>query len=195
MMKWFFSGLIVLSIIFAALSGKMDSLSETAVSEGGNAITLCLTLAGIVCLWSAIMRIARKAGLIEALARAFTPLLSKLFKGLNSKGTAMGYIVLNITANLLGLGNASTPFGIAAMQELEKEERSGETATDNMILFVILNTASLQIIPATVAALRLKNGSTDPMEILMPVWLASAATATVAIVLAKILQKCTRRRI
>ena len=188
-MKWFFSGLIIISLIFAVVNGKVSELTTAAVSEGGNAITLCFTLAGVICLWSGVMRVASQSGIIEKISNLFTPLLSLLFKGLNPKGAAMGYIVLNITANLLGLGNASTPFGIAAMRELEKEEHSSEFATNNMVLFVVLNTASLQLIPTTVAAIRLKHGSAAPMDILIPVWLVSAATLTVAVITAKLLQK------
>lgn len=187
MMKWVFGGLIVLSLIFGIINSDVASVSNAALSECGNAVTLCITLSGVICLWSGIMRVAQKAGLVELLARLFTPVLSKLFNGINPKGKAMGYIVLNLTANLLGLGNASTPFGIAAMHELEKEENTGEYASNNMILFVVMNTASLQIIPTTVAALRLKNGSADPMEILPCVWIVSLLTFTVTVIAAKTL--------
>ena len=196
-MKWIFAGLIVFSLIFAIISGGVASVSDAALSESQNAVTLCLTLCGVICLWSGIMRVAQSAGLIEVLAKAFKPILVKLFKGIDQNGKALGYIVLNITANLLGLGNASTPFGIAAMRELEKEEannpnnpyKSGEYATDNMIIFVVLNTASLQLIPTTAAALRLKNGSAAPMEILPCVWIASLAAVTVSVTAAKLLSK------
>ena len=110
------------------------------------------------------MRVAQAAGLTELLAGLFSPALGKLFKGLKKGGAAMQFITLNLTANLLGLGNASTPFGIAAMREIEAEDGcENGCASHNMILFTVMNTASLQIIPTTVAALRLKNGSTDPM--------------------------------
>jgi len=150
------------------------------------------------------MRVAQKAGLTELLALVFRPILSRLFKGIDPKGKAMGYIVLNLSANLLGLGNASTPFGIAAMKELEKEESAGcgdslakgrkvkpsaTAASNNMVLFVVMNTASLQLIPTTVAALRLRNGSTDPMEILPAVWFTSGVTLIIVIIVTKLLAK------
>ena len=192
-MKWVFCTLILLSIVFAIIGGDVASVSEAALAESGNAVTLAISLAGVICLWSGVMRIAQKAGLTEFLAAAFRPILSRLFRGINAKGKAMQYIVLNLTANLLGLGNASTPFGIAAMKELEKEEQTGEFASNNMILFVVMNTASLQIIPTTVAALRLKNGSSDPMEILPAVWIVSGITLTITIVITIILSKITGR--
>jgi len=133
------------------------------------------------------MRVAQTSGLIELLAKAFTPMLKCLFRGIDAKGRALQYIVLNLVANLLGLGNASTPFGISAMKELEKESGGGEYASDNMVLFVVMNTASLQLIPTTVAALRLKNGSAAPMEILPAVWIVSAVTLTVTIIVTKML--------
>jgi spore maturation protein A len=146
------------------------------------------------------MRVAQKAGLTELLAAAFRPILSRLFRGIDAKGKAMQFIVLNLTANLLGLGNASTPFGIAAMKELEKEEAAGrdagepkstlhdpESASNNMVLFVVMNTASLQLIPTTVAALRLRNGSADPMEILPAVWIVSSITLITVIIVTKAL--------
>jgi len=144
MMKWVFAGLIVFSLVFSIINGDVASISDAALSEAGNAVTLCLTLCGVICLWSGIMRVAQTAGLVDQLARAFKPLLVRLFKGINPNGKAIGYIVLNITANLLGLGNASTPFGIAAMRELEREEsgKTPEYASNNMVIFVVLNTAS-----------------------------------------------------
>jgi spore maturation protein A len=142
------------------------------------------------------MRVAQTAGLVDVLAKAFKPVLTRLFRGIDQNGKAIGYIVLNITANLLGLGNASTPFGIAAMRELEKEEsfENPEYASNNMVVFVVLNTASLQLIPTTAAALRLKNGSTAPMEILPLVWISSLAAVIVAVTMAKLLGKRRGRR-
>jgi spore maturation protein A len=195
MMKWVFCTLILVAIGFAAISGDVAGVSAAALEESGNAITLALSLAGVICLWSGIMRVAQKAGLTELLATAFTPILRRLFRGIDVKGKAMQFIVLNLTANLLGLGNASTPFGIAAMKELEKEEvagRDAKSASDNMVLFVVMNTASLQLIPTTVAALRLKNGSQNPMEILPAVWIVSAVTLVATVTVTKLLSKTSR---
>ena len=195
MMKWVFCILILSAIAFAAIFGDIAEVSEAALRESNNAVTLAISLAGVICLWSGVMRIAQKAGLTELLAAVFRPILSRLFKGINAKGKAMQFIVLNLTANLLGLGNASTPFGIAAMKELEKEENTSDIASNNMILFVVMNTASLQLIPTTVAALRLKHNSSDPMEILTAVWLTSATTLIIVITVTKILSKIRREKL
>lgn len=194
MMKYVFGGLILLSVLIGFIRGDVSSVSNGIISSCGDAVALAVTLCGIICLWSGIMRVAQTSGLTEVIAKVLSPLLSKLFKGINRKGKAMQYIVLNITANLLGLGNASTPFGIAAMKELEKEENSGETATDNMILFTVLNTASLQLIPTTAAALRLQHGSSAPMEILPAVWAVSVVNVILTVTMAKLLGKVYRNR-
>ena len=114
---------------------------------------------------------------------------SRLFRGLRPKGEAMGAVSMNLAANLLGLGNAATPLGIRAMQLMQKEQRSGATATNDMALFVVMNTASLQLIPTTTAMLRSAAGSATPLDILPAVWLASLCSITVGITVAKILEK------
>ncbi len=189
MMKWVMAAMMGLSVLFALLTGKMDAVSNAFLSESAGAVELALSLVGVICLWSGLMRVAQSAGLTERLAKLFSPLLGRLFRGLKKGGRAMQYITLNLTANLLGLGNASTPFGLAAMREIEKEENGGESASHNMILFTVMNTASLQLIPTTVAALRLKNGSSAPMEILPCVWLASAGSLAAALLGASLLRR------
>ncbi|MDR0804277.1 MAG: spore maturation protein A, partial [Oscillospiraceae bacterium] len=147
-MKWIFGGLVIISVLLGAATGNVGAVSNAAIESGGAAISLCITLAGVICLWSGVMHCAEKAGLIGIIAKIAAPVLGLLFRGIDKKGKAFGYIVLNLTANALGLGNASTPFGIAAVNELAKEEHADGTATDNIILFVVMNTASLQIFPA-----------------------------------------------
>lgn len=197
MMKYIITGLIVLAFIFSLISGRTEDDSTAFLEECGNAVELAFSLIGVMCLWSGIMNVAQGAGLTKKLAKLFSPLLSRLFKGLKKNGNALRYISLNLTANILGLGNASTPFGIAAMKEIEKEEQSSapEKASHNMILFTVMNTASLQIIPATVAAIRLKNGSENPMEILPCVWIVSCLSLTAAIAAASFFRKLSRKRL
>lgn len=194
MMKWIFGGLMILSVFFAIFTGNIGNLNTAILSECGNAVALCISLCGIICFWSGIMQAAKKAGIVDFLGRLFRPVIKHIYKGIDVSGKAMGYIVLNLTANMLGLGNASTPFGLAAMSELQKEECCGDTASDNMIMFVVMNTASLQIIPTTAAALRLKNGSAAPMEILPCVWIVSAASVTAVILLAKLFGRIFRKK-
>lgn len=194
MMKYVFGGLVLLSVIIGFIRGDAGAVSNAVISSCAEAVTLCITLCGIICLWSGIMRVAQSSGLTALAANGLSPLLKRLFKGISQKGEAMQFIVLNITANLLGLGNASTPFGIAAVRALEKEEKTGDDASDNMILFVVLNTASLQLIPTTAAALRLQHGSSAPMEILPAVWAVSAANVILTVTGAKIMGKLWKKK-
>lgn len=197
MMKWVMTGLTVLSLVFAICTGRVNELSAAFLEECGNAVTLAITLTGIIALWSGVMRVAQSSGLTRKIAAAAAPVLSRLFRGLDRNGKAMQYITLNITANILGLGNASTPFGIAAMKAIEEEEHSSnpEYASDNMILLAVMNTASLQLIPTTAAALRLAHGSADPMEILPCVWAASVCALTAALLAAGLLRQRRKGRL
>lgn len=195
MMKWVMAVMLTAAVIFAAATGRMSEVSESFLSECTSAVELCISLIGIICLWSGVMRVAQKSGITEKLAKLLSPVLGRLFKGLKKGGKAMQYITLNLTANILGLGNASTPFGIAAMQAIEAEEHSAEPekASHNMILLTVMNTASLQLIPTTVAALRLQAGSENPMEILPCVWVVSICALTAALLGANMLRRFWKR--
>lgn len=191
MMKWIFAALIALSVVFGALNGRMDSVSSAAISSCGGAVELALTLAGSLCLWSGLMRVAQESGLTEKAARLLAPVTTRIFRDVGRASKAMQLITMNITANLLGLGNAATPLGIAAISELAKEappEYKG-TATDSMVLLVVLNSASIQLIPTTVAVLRLKYGAANPMDIIPSVLAASLVSVTVGLSLAKLLNR------
>lgn len=192
MMKWIFTGLIALSVLFGAVNGRLDTVTAAALSECGGAVTLTLTLMGSMCLWSGLMKVAERAQLTEKLSRLFSPLLRLLFRGLDWRSAAAKAITLNITANLLGLGNAATPLGIAAMKELDRLAPHDGVATDHMVLFVVLNTASLQLIPTTTAMLRQAAGSPAPFDIMPAVWGASAVSVLSGIVVAKTLSHLHR---
>lgn len=193
MMKWIFSGLILLAVVFGALNGRLSHVTSAALSECGNAVQLTLTLMGAMCLWSGMMKIADKAGLTDRLSRAFRPVLRLLFRGLDPAGPAAKAISMNIAANLLGLGNAATPLGISAMRELQKLSPQTDCATDNMVLFVVLNTASLQLIPTTTAMLRQQANSVAPLDIMPAVWVASLASVASGVLAAKFLGALSRR--
>lgn len=186
-MGWIFSGMIVVSFVFAALNGRMEQLSMAALDECSKAVQLVITLTGSLCLWSGMMKIADKAKLTEKLAGIFSPVLRFLFKGLDPKSGAGKAITMNITANLLGLGNAATPLGITAMRELDRQGGGKHIATNHMVTFVVLNTASLQLLPTTTAVLRLNAGSAAPLEILPAVWLTSIVTVISVITMSRIL--------
>lgn len=186
MMSYIFAFMMFFSVVFAVLRGNVPALSAAIIGEPVNAIALVIKLAGGMCFWSGIMEIAEKSGLNGQLTKLFLPITSRLFKNLKPNGTAMKTITMNIVANLLGLGNAATPLGIKGIMEIEKEERSGQNATNNMVMFVVLNTASIQLIPTTVLLLRQQYGSSSPAEIITSVWITSCFSAGCALAAAKI---------
>ncbi len=189
MMNWIFTFMILFGIVWGALNGRMEAVSSAAMGEAGNAVQLVITLLGSLCLWSGIMKVADEAKLTQKLARLFSPVLRLLFKGLDMKSPAAKAISMNVAANLLGLGNAATPLGLKAMAELEKEARKPKSATNHMVLFVVLNTAALQLIPTTTAMLRMNAGSQSPMDVVPAVWIASAVSVVTGIVVAKALER------
>ena len=196
MMSWIIGGMMLVAVVSALLQGQMTALSAGALSGCREAVQLAITLSGSIALWSGLMRVAEKSGLTQALGRLLRPVThGLLFRRLPRDSPALDAISMNLTANLIGLGNAATPLGLAAMGALEKESTLGETASDEMITFVALNTASLQLIPTTTAFLRLQAGSAHPMEILLPVWISSLASVTVAVLLAKLLCRLGRYRV
>lgn len=177
-----------LSLIFAAFGGRMGELSAAMLAKSGEAVELVISLCGIICFWSGIMRVAERAGLVEKLARLLSPIVGFLFKGVKRGGRAAGLITMNLAANILGLGNASTPLGLAAMKAIAEESGdTSECATDDMIMLAVLNTASLQIIPTTAAALRAANGAAKPFEILPCVWIVSAYSVVLVVTSAKLM--------
>lgn len=186
MMKWIFSGLIMLSVVFGFFNDRMAEVSNAAMLECGNAVTLFLSLLGIMCLWGGLMRVADRAGATNVLCKLFSPLAKLLFKGIDPKGKAFKAISMNITANLLGLGNAATPLGMEAMHELEVEEKTQGEASDNMILFVVLNTASIQLIPTTIATLRLQHGSQTPLDIVPAILFVSLLSVIAGVIVVRV---------
>lgn len=187
MLNWLWAGMVLVSLIAGAVNGRLNDVTNAMLSGGGQAITLALTLGGAMCLWGGLLRVGEKGGMTAALSRLLAPLMRLLFPGLEPTGPACRAMLMNMAANLLGLGNAATPLGIKAMEELEKENPEPGTASQPMVVFVVLNTASIQLIPTTVATLRLKYGSSSPLSILPAVWATSLATAVLAVSVAKLL--------
>lgn len=193
-MTYIFGGMTLLSVIFGIMNGKIAQVSTAALEESGRAVTLIISLAGIMCLWSGLMNVADKSGLTQKISRLFSPVLGLLFRGIKPDSPAAKAISMNITANLLGLGNAATPLGIAAMRELEATNQNPSVASNDMITFVVLNTASLQLIPTTTAALRMQAGSASPFDILPAVWVTSLTCVFVAVLLSILFRSTVSHR-
>lgn len=184
--------LMALSVAVAAARGRLPELTTAALDAAGKATTFALGLVGILALWMGLMRVAEEAGVVRWIARLSAPVLRRLFPGIPADHPAMGAIVMNVAANVLGLGNAATPFGIRAMQELEGLNPSPGTATDEQAMLCALNTASVQLVPATVIALRAAAGSRNPGEIIGPTLLASLCGVAAAVAAARLLGRLFR---
>lgn len=186
------------AIICGLFTGRLPDVSAAVLDRAGDAVALAISLCGVMCLWSGLMRVAEEAGAVRLLSAALQPVILRLFRGLKKGGRASQLIAMNLSANILGLGNATTPLGIRAMDAICEEEgfppQEGGEASDNMILLAVMNTASLQIIPATAAALRAAQGAQRPMDILPCVWVVSAYSLTIAVISAKIMAGISRRR-
>ena len=187
MMNYLLPLMLVFSLFCAIATGKISELSASVVTGGTDAISLAIKLAGVICLWNGLTAIAQKSGLTALICRILSPFLNLLFPKLKDK-KAKESIAMNVTANLLGLGNAATPLGLEAMKRLQEVNPTPEKATNEMVRFVVINSAAVHLIPTTIALLRSEYGSSSPMEILFPA-LATSITALSAGILATQLLK------
>ncbi|NCC66777.1 MAG: spore maturation protein A [Clostridia bacterium] len=178
----------VFSVIFACCSGNLSALTPAAIEGASAAVTLCMSLAGMICFWQAIMELMRRSGLSDGLSRLLLPILRRLFPSAVNDRETLQALSANVSANLLGLGNAATPAGIRAAKGLQR--LSGcISASNELCLLVVINTASIQLIPATVAALRAAQGAAAPFDILPAVWLSSACSVTAGLAAAKLFER------
>ncbi len=184
MMNVLWPVLMLAAVICGAATGRMEAVTGALLSGAADAVALALTLLGVMSLWSGLMRVAERAGLTRALARQFAPLLRVLFPGLEPDSAAAQAICMNVAANLLGMGNAATPFGLAAMKELARRSPTPGVASNDMITFVVMNTACLQLLPSTIAALRQAAGSAAPFDITPCVWITSVVSLSVGLLTA-----------
>ena len=188
-MSWIWVGILAMSVIASLVLGNGAGLAA-AVPKGAQAgLELAVSLAGSICLWSGVGKLMEKAGLTDLLRRLFSPFLSRIFPSFREDTVLAGYLSSNVCANFLGLGNAATPMGIMAAKRLT----GGRTAaTDELCRLIVLNTASIQLIPATVAAIRSQLGSTSPFDILPAVWITSIASAGMGLLAAWFLERVWR---
>lgn len=180
---------IIISFAYAIIMGNVQEVNKSIFDSAGSAVELSITFLGTMCLWNGIMKIVQETSLINKLTTLLKPLMNFLFPELKKESSAKEKISMNIIANILGLGNAATPLGIKAMSELQKENTKKDTLSNSMVMFIVLNTASLQLIPTTVIAIRTSLGSENPSSIIVPVWIATMAAAITAIFITKSLMK------
>lgn len=192
-MTWVWTGMVVLSLLFGLATGRLDAVAAAALEGAGSAVELSIAMAGTLCLWSGVMEILNVCGLSAGLARAFRPLLLRLLPRASRDPETLAAVSANVSANLLGLGNAATPLGIQAARRMA--QGCDGIASDELCLLVVLNTASIQLLPATIASLRAAAGSQTPFDILPAVWLSSAASVAAGLAAARLLSRRGRRRL
>ena len=191
MLNKVWAAMIAVSVFCALATGRMQQLSEAVLAGAGNAVQLIFGMMGMMCAWTWLMKIADAGGLTAILSRLLAPVLRRLFPAYPPESPAAKAICMNITANLLGLGNAATPMGLAAMKEMAAQNRGSHVADNSMVMFVVLNTASLQLIPTFMGTLRAQYGSAAPFDILPAVWMVSAIALVAGLLAAKLLEGCS----
>lgn len=188
MLNYIWFGMIIASVLCAAATGRLGDLSTAVMDGAGDAVELSIFLLGSMCAWLGFLKIAEKSGLTELMASAFSPLIDRLFPEYREEHEIKGKMCMNISANFLGLGNAATPLGLAAMSAMA-EKNPGNTPTKGMILFVVINTASIQLLPINMAAMRSSCGSAEPFAILPEIWLTSLAALLVGVLFCKLAER------
>lgn len=179
--------MIVISFVCSLLTGRVEELSRAAIEGADKAIRLIISMAGSMCLWTGIVKIADSGGLTKVMAKILSPVLGLLMPEYRKNAQTMGAISANVTANILGLGNAATPLGVAAMKEMQKTNHLKTSPNNSMVMFVVINTASVQLVPTTIAAMRQAAGSVSPYSIVPYVWVTSILSLAAGLLAAKLL--------
>lgn len=184
--------MIIISVSLSIFKGDLQSLITALMNSTQSAVETALDMLGMMCMWSGFMKIAEASGIVKSFSNKVTPLVHFLFPELPKNNEATGHIAMNMTANILGLGNIATPMGLKAMQSLEKYNTNKNRLSNSMMMFIVLNTASIQIIPTSVIALRSTYNSQNPADVVLPIILASFGSVIVGIILVKL--SCRRRK-
>lgn len=192
MMNYIWGIMIILAVLYGAVNGTLGQVGEAALNSSKEAVSLCITMIGIMSFWVGIMEIAKNAGIIRGVSRKMCPIIRFLFPNLSEDSKARDYIISNMIANILGLGWAATPAGLKAMEELAKEQRGSlkeKTASNEMCVFLILNISSLQLIPVNIIAYRSQYGSVNPTAVIAPGLIATTISTLTAVVFCKIMDQ------
>ncbi|MCB2341965.1 nucleoside recognition domain-containing protein [Clostridium estertheticum] len=184
---WFL--ILSLGIVIGMLTGKGEIVSKALVSSTTSSVELVMGLVGMMCLWCGIMKIAQKSGLTDKLAKVLRPILKMIFKETSKSNKVMSSITMNLTANMMGLSNAATPFGIKAMEEMQKMNIEKDTVSNDMALFLVLNATCIQFLPTTVISIRAAYNSQNPAIIIIPAIITTGVASVLGVVYCRILQK------
>lgn len=181
---------LIISFIYAIINGRVVEVNNSIFESAKAAIRLCVSLIGTICLWNGIMQIAYRTKIVNHLTKILNPIIKKLFPNINqNRDKIHKEITMNMIANMLGLGNAATPLGLKAMKSMQEDNKEKSKLSNSMAMFIVLNTASIQIIPTTVIAIRSSLNSGNPMAMIIPIWISTILAASGAILSTKILMK------
>lgn len=189
MLNYIWLALVIVAVVLGGINGKIENVTKAAIDSAAAAVTIAIGLIGVMALWLGIMKIAEASGLMALLAKAIAPLMHRLFPGVPPDHPAMGSMLMNISANMLGLSNAATPLGLKAMEDLQKLNRYPDVATNAMCVFLAINTAGLQLIPATVIGILASAGSKQPTVIIGTTIAATSCALVAGIAAAKLLER------
>lgn len=192
MLNYVWFALLVGGVIIGVFTGNTQAVTDAAISNAETAVELSIGLIGVMALWLGLMKIAEESGLVQLIGKWLRPIMKKLFPDVPQDHPAMGAMVMNFAANILGLGNAATPLGIKAMQELQTLNEEKDTATNAMCMFLAINTASVTLVSSSVIAYRASAGSANPSEIIGPTLVATVISAIVAVIVVKIFEKFSK---
>jgi spore maturation protein A len=195
MINFIWAGLLIIGFVVGAATGNLEAVTEAAISNAETGVSIALGLIGVMTLWLGIMKIAEDSGLVQKLANLIKPITTRLFSDVPADHPAMGAVVMNIAANIFGLGNAATPLGLKAMKELQELNEEKDTATDAMVMFLAINTSSVTLVPASTIAILSAAGATNPTNIIGPTIIATTVSTVVAIIATKMMQKMPRYQI
>lgn len=188
MMNYIWGSLIVLSIVVSIFTGKVSETSTAAMNSAKECVETVLSMVGVMCFWMGLMEIANRSGLLNKFAKMLSPVIDFLFKDVKSEETKKA-ISMNMAANIFGIGNAATPFGLAAMEGMARENKNKGIATNSMCMMVVINTASIQLIPTTLLAFRSAYNSSNPFEVVPAIWITSVCSVLLGVISAKIFEK------
>jgi spore maturation protein A len=189
MLNYIWLAFVIVAVVLGGINGKIEDVTKAAIDSAGNSVTIALGLIGVMALWLGIMKIAEDSGLMASVARLIAPIMRRLFPEIPQDHPAMGSMLMNIAANMLGLSNAATPLGLRAMEDLEKLNPHRGVATNSMCTFLTINTAGLQLVPASMVSLMASAGSKEPTAIIGTTLAATMIAAVVGVTSAKILEK------
>lgn len=194
MLNYIWFGLLVIGVIAGVLTGNTQAVTDAAISNAETAVELAIGLIGVMALWLGLMKIAEEAGLVQLIGKWLRPVMKRLFPEVPEDHPAMGSMVMNFAANILGLGNAATPLGIKAMKELQELNEEKDTASNSMCMFLAINTSSITLVASSVIAYRAAAGSANPSEIIGPTLVATIVSTIVAITVVKLFEKASKKK-